>query len=289
MNEKREKFINDLGKTESRVETIPPAGMFLGTMICFLCNAETVGLPVFSSGWRCIEVEGEKKYFICKKCCPSVVASVTTWADFYRKTVRKIYEKDFNRPIKELTIYIDSKRVETVIEEGKIKTPSGTTLLEKTKNVSFTSIPAMLFDIYEQMLPTIMAAVEQIAPSAGTQEFTATADLEIKEVDWKASLKFDFQSFGGVRMEDLPEPEKKKAAGFYPLYLTLETLAKNAVGIAVGEMERQEKEGAFIPFNVSNDNLTFIEGYLYKIVIIYEFQYKTPETIFTAPENPHLN
>lgn len=288
MNEKIEQFENDLRNSNSRVETVPPAGMFLGTMVCFLCGTETVGLPVFSSGWRCIQIEGEAKYFICKKCSPSVVASVTTWQDFYRRTIRKIYEKDYNRPLKELVIFIDAKRVETVIEEGKIKTPSGNAF-GKNQNVSFTSIPAMLFDIYEQTLPTIMAAVEQIAPSNGTQEFTATADLEIKEVDWKASLKFDFQSFGGVRMEHLPEKEKKKAAGFYPLYLTLETLAKNAVGIAVGEMERQEKEGVFIPFNVSNDNLTFIEGYLYKIVIIYEFQYKTPETVFVAPENPNLN
>lgn len=288
MNEKQEKFEDDIKKLTGETVLDSPPELFIGQMQCFLCGVETIGLPMISSGWRCLEVEG-KKYFVCKKDLPSLFASVESWKMFYRRIIRKIWQKDFNRPIEKLVIYLDNPA-----QPAAATTPSGTMQTSRA-NVESGSVEDLLKDVYEQTLPTIMAAFELVAPQGGTTEFTATGDCQVKELDYSIHLKIDFQSFGGVRIEHLPEKERTKAEGFLPPFLTLESLVNGAIILAFNEMNRQNDENMRQAFIASVDNLTFIEGYLYKIVLEYKFQFDADappaegETVFVAPENPHLN
>ena len=291
MNEKQEKFQSDIKNLRGQNDFNPPPDMFIGEMQCFLCRAETIGLPVVSSGWRCIEAEG-KRYFLCKKCLPSTVASEATWRNFYVRAVRKIWEKDFNRAINELTIYIDAP---SPAKRAPLNTPSGTQQIKRVADVVSGSVEDLLRDIYENCLPTILAAFEQIPASEGKTEFTATGDCNVRELDYTIALSINFQSFGGVRIEDLPEPEAAKAKQFLPPFLTMEALLNGTIQLSFNEMERQNAANMRQAFAAAMDNLTFIEGYLYKITFEFKFEFpeqkaaEEGEKVFAAPPNPNLN
>jgi hypothetical protein len=87
---------------------------FAGLTKCFSC--EMVGeLPENEQpGWRAIIAE-EKVYYFCDRCSPEKTASVSEWTNFYVESVRKINEKDFNRPIKKVKFVRDGGKHAIII------------------------------------------------------------------------------------------------------------------------------------------------------------------------------
>lgn len=292
MNEEKEKqqlkFEGDIAKTQLDFCGIAPEKMFIGEMQCFLCQSETIGMPKLPSKWRAIQVEEKNIYYFCRKCCPSDLATEASWKNFYSRAIRKIYQKDFNRPLEGLTFFRDFEGEVAGTTRFVKKTPSGSMEIKKVENLQFNTIQELLKNVFEQVLPVIVAAVEHIAPSNGTQEFAATGDIDVVETFWNAALKVDFQSFGGVTLEMLPPDQREKAKQFLPLYQTIEQLIEDIISLSVEEMERQDKAGIQQGFQAAQENLTFIEGFLYKIVATYSFVPKGGK-FYNAPPNPNLN
>lgn len=79
---------------------------FCGLTTCFLCDAKETLRRDLPSYWRAIKAES-RVYYVCPECLPNVIYSQDIWADFYSDLIKKIYDRDFKRPIRKILLMRD--------------------------------------------------------------------------------------------------------------------------------------------------------------------------------------
>jgi hypothetical protein len=82
---------------------------FCGETKCFLCGAVETLAADAASGWRAIKAEN-RLYYVCRACQPAEGnrATADEWREFYVRVLKKIYDRDFKRPIRKITILRDA-------------------------------------------------------------------------------------------------------------------------------------------------------------------------------------
>ncbi len=277
----KDQFAVDLRNVKMIVNHEPPPVKFIDEMQCYLCQKQTIGLPSVSSGWRIIEIKN-KEFHLCKYCLPSVVASTETWHRFYVKTVFTIWQKEFKSVIEEIIVFVDRT---AAAKKSMLQTESGSQFLFQKKSKTSGTLEELLKQMYEGCLPVLMSAFEVVTAEGGKSGFEATSDVKVNELDYSIHLKIKFEHFNGVTLEQIPESQKSKAMFYKGVYSTMELCVDKAIENAFAEMNRQNAEEIRQQFTSSADQLTFIDSFLFKVIVDYKFLFEKIDMV----ENTHLN
>lgn len=69
--------------------------------MCEICKVTAKSDPHVSLAWRCIEIDGGKRFFTCADCRPKDDASSDEWKDFWVNFTKEyIIPKRSGRPIR---------------------------------------------------------------------------------------------------------------------------------------------------------------------------------------------